>query len=248
MVCITILYSSGALSYTNSQIFNAIPKFPTFQKFKEIKDYSSQQEIFSSQPQISYNPQAKYLFVEVSDMNCPNCARFHGYNSTNDLYPYKKLTEEYISTGKMNYMFLDNRFLNTPDKHNSIYCVAEQDSRRFFQYKDALYKDFITTNTDFSFEKAKKYLNEVFFDMKKFEDCYNSKKYEERVNKLSEYTSNTLHANSTPTFLIFEFQTQNVTKLDGSQSSEKFYTLKNTIEGNQDYELILKPEIEKALR
>lgn len=247
LVCLTVLYSSGALTHIKNQIFYAIPKFPQYQKFKKIKDYSSQEEIFSSQPQISYNPQAKYLFVEVGDMNCPNCARFHGYKSNNDMYPYKRLFEDYISTGKMNYMFLDLRFINTPDKHNSVYCVAEQDTKRFFSYKDALYKNFDDTNTDFTLEKAKKYLKDFLFDMKKFEECYTTQRYVERVKGLSEFSSNYLQVKSTPTFLIFEVQKLNLTKLNGSQVNENFYNLKGTIVGNQDYDIILKPEIDKLI-
>lgn len=246
IICATILYVSGSLNFVKVQFNDLIPRFPSYQKLSDIKDYTNQEEIFGAQPQIFYSDAArKYLLVEVSDLNCPNCAKFHGYGSVDGEYGYNRFKQDYLATGKVSYMFLDQRFLVNADKHISAYCVAEQSPKKFFEYKDALYKDY---DKPFTLAISESYLDALNFNMKQYEDCFNSKKYDKRIQEISNFSANYFNASSTPTFMMFKVDETAITRIDGSKGVQRKYTQLFSILGNVDYDSLMQPKIEAGLK
>ena len=65
---------------------------------------------------------AKYALIEFSDFQCPFCNRFHG-----DAYP--KIVENYVDTGKMQYVFRDfplNFHRQARGAHIAARCAGDQ--------------------------------------------------------------------------------------------------------------------------
>jgi protein-disulfide isomerase len=230
LISITILGLSGGISKGVRGAKGLLPKFAKYQKLKEIGDYTSPKIVLESQPKLSYNSNSKYLFVEVSDLDCVNCANFHGNGST-EKSTFNKVLDHYVKLGKMDYVWIDNQNLGPIIKHSSLYCAAEQDTKKFFEYKETLYKNYGKT---FDINTAKDYIKPLKLDEKKFEECVASNKYDTRVQSLSQF-SQTQNQSGTPTFLIYEIAEVKV-KVNDKDEIQKQPKLLTAIVGNMAYE------------
>ena len=239
-----VVYASGGFNVMYRGLTSLFPKFPNYQKIQDISDYSSAETVLPNQPKLSYASNVKYIIVESSDFDCSNCASFHGYKSTDGNSSYKKLKRDYIETGLVDYIFTDQQFLRGPEKHIAAYCAAEQSSSAFFEYKEQLY---INYDQNFDLAKALNYANSLRLDGNKFQECFNSKKYQDRVKGLSQFNSSVLQASSTPTFTIMKVEDKEVVKPDGSREVRRFYTKVDQIVGNANYELTIKPKLDEIL-
>lgn len=243
LISLSILLVSGVGNDAFRAIRSTLPKFGTYNSLKDISNYQDEYSVFSSQPELSYNSKAKILFVESSDFNCLNCGKFYGYQSVNGQESsFSKIKIDYIETGKINYTFVDDILNDNIDKSNALYCVGEQDPKLYFEFKDKLFQHY---NEKFDLGVAKNYINRLFgFDNKKFEDCYNSKKYKDRIENLSTFSANTLGSTNTPTYYLFLVEDKDIINTDGTKISEKQYTKLDTINGNVDYDLSIKPKLD----
>ncbi len=244
LISCSILFATGIISDISTSLWSLAPKFNNYNSLKEIRDYENVDEVLGSQPKISVNNNARILLVETSDMGCINCAKFHGFESTDDQFGYSKLKSDYINTGKVEYIFIDKLIFNSNEKHNAAYCVAEQSPSAFFDFKDRVYKNF---NNEFNLENSKKFINSFNFDLKKYEECYKSNKYESRVKGINNFSSDVLGVSSTPSFHIFRIQKKEVTKSNGDKSIEAQYTRLQSIVGNSDFDIYIKPELDKYI-
>jgi protein-disulfide isomerase len=125
------------------------------------------------------NPQAPIKIVEFGDFHCPYCAQV-----INNIYPF---IENYLNEGKVVFYFRDfpleaiHPF--SKNVHLASRCANEQG--KYWEFHKRVFADFIdklgqkTGDKDYLFNLAK----ELNLDQKKFEDCYNSKKYEQDINK-----------------------------------------------------------------
>ncbi len=242
-VASAILAVGGGFQDMGKKIDALLPKFPSYGAVKPISDYSSISAVLSAQPYLSYNSKAKFVIVESSDFDCPNCARFHGYQSPSKS-SFDKLFEDFIRPGVMDYVFVDLQFLKGPEKHIAAYCAGEQNPRSFFEYKELMYKNF---DENFDETAATKYAAQLRLDTNKFADCFRSQRYLDRIKNLSNFNSNQLQATSTPTFTILKIEEKEVINPDNTKEIQKFYTQLGRIVGNANYETTIKPQIEEMI-
>ncbi|BDQ05087.1 MAG: hypothetical protein KatS3mg084_0605 [Candidatus Dojkabacteria bacterium] len=238
-----VLAVGGGFQDLGRKIDSLLPKFPYYGSIKEISDYSKIENVLSSQPSLSYNSKAKFVIVESSDFDCPNCARFHGYQSPVKS-SFEKMFEDFVRPGVMDYIFIDLQFLKGPEKHIAAYCAGEQNPKSFFEYKELMYKNF---DENFDEARATTYAALVRLDTNKFVECFRSQKYLDRIKNLSNFNSNQLQATSTPTFTIFKIEEKEVINPDNTKQIQKFYTQLGRIVGNANYETTMKPQIEEMI-
>lgn len=126
-----------------------------------------------------------------------------------------QIGKEYIKTGKVNFVYRD--FPLSFHKHaqksaEAAECANEQG--KFWEYHDILYGN----QSDWSSEgipKLKEYAKKLNLDTKKFDDCLDSGKYFQEVQK--DFSDGQKYGVSgTPTFFI------NGIKLVGAQPYETF--------------------------
>ncbi len=246
IVSITFIFAFNLHDVIYKNLIYVLPKY-AFYSFKTPKNYESSNSVLENQPILTYNVNAKYIFVEISDLDCINCAKFHGYQQNKDS-SFEKLSRDFLLTGKLTYIFVDKQGLGDIRKHSSLYCAGEQDPKAFFELKTIYYKNF----SPFDINKAKEYFNSIkatkSLDVNKFESCINSGQYEEHVRKISQFSSDILGTTGTPTFYLYEVKEVTIKTLDGKTSQTKTYNLLAEIVGNQDYEIGIKPILDKAIR
>lgn len=94
----------------------------------------------SDQPAIG-NSNSSVTVVEFGDYRCPACKRFH-----EQVYP--QLKEEYIDTGKIEFVFIGYSFLDegfpgdtSTTASVAAECVRDQDEEQFWSFHNALYNN-----------------------------------------------------------------------------------------------------------
>ncbi len=136
------------------------------------------------------NKNASVTVVEFSDFQCPFCSR--AAETVNQL---KKKYGNKVKVGFKHFplpMHPDAK----PSAEASM-CVNEQSSDKFWKFHDLVFK-----NQD-KLDKAslEKYAKEIGADMKKFNDCVQSKKFADSVQKDLNYGEK-IGVKSTPTFFV----------------------------------------------
>lgn len=251
LIAIIICWVGGFWAFTWNGFLNILPRQAKYNSVKEVSDFESIEKVFDAQPWLTYKftGNSSYIFVEVSDLDCINCANFHGYNGATD--SYKKMVDDFVAPGKMDYIFIDKQSLGEIAKHQSFYCVAEQNASKAHEYKDIMYKNFGQT---FDLAKAKEQISNQTkggskdFDLNKFDECVTTGKYKDRVTKLTNFASSKLNVSGTPTFLIFKVTNKEVKTIDNKTEIRKDFTEVGRQTGNLDYDIYTKPFIESSLK
>ena len=148
---------------------------------------------------------AKVVLVEFSDFQCPFCRKF--WRET-----FLQIKKEFIDTGKIKFVYRDFPLDFHPQAKNSAEaaeCADDQD--KFWEFHDHLFLN----QTKLADADLKKYAQALTLDASKFNECYDSKKYQALVDQ-SKQEAESLGISATPTFLI------NGTILQGAQPFEKF--------------------------
>lgn len=144
------------------------------------------------------NTNAPVQVIEFGDYLCPFCGK-----STLVIYPQLK---NLIDQGKIVFYYRDLVVHPIADSiANSAWCANEQG--KFWEYNENLFKKLLAneeTKTKDSWISLAQNLN---LDLKKFEECINSNKYLNEVQKSTQYAFS-IGAQGTPTFFI---QSQNKT-------------------------------------
>lgn len=170
------------------------------------------------------DPNAPIQMVEYSDFQCPFCDRH--YTDTEPL-----LEQYYIDTGKVlftyksagNFVSRNSGRTESQDAAAAAYCAADQG--KFWDMHDALFvnnRD-VENQGSFTSRRLTAIAESVGLDMAEYQDCFDSGKYEERVqDDLAEATAAGL--NGTPFFVITytvngETKTQTI---DGAQPFSEF--------------------------
>ena len=138
--------------------------------------------------------------LEFGDYQCQYCARFH--RDTKDL-----IVNNYINTGKINFLFKDFVINDRPaDKLSTLaaigsYCAAEQG--KYWPYHDEVYRNSKGENTDWvsknSLTQFAVYAGVT--DINKFSSCLDSKKYQSLVTT-NDNLARMYGLTSTPTFIL----------------------------------------------
>lgn len=135
---------------------------------------------------------APVTIVEYSDFQCPFCRRA-------DDTVVKELKKKF---GKNKIRVVFKHFplsIHREAKPASIasMCVHEQNNDKFWKYHDLLFEN----QRKLGDEDLKSYAKKVGVDMKKFEECYSSKKYDALVQ--ADFDEGVkLGVNSTPSFFV----------------------------------------------
>lgn len=122
------------------------------------------------------DPSAPITIVEFGDYQCHQC-----YNWFHNTKP--AIVEDYIETGKANFVFVDLAFLgrDSPKAAQASYCAEDQEM--YWEYHDILYIsqeskiDSGWANT----ERLKAFAFSLGLDMELFDSCLDSGKYSKRV-------------------------------------------------------------------
>jgi len=177
------------------------------------------------------DPNAPIQIVEFSDFQCPYCEEF--YTKTEPL-----LVQYYVSTGKVYFTYRstgnwvsDNiaRATNTTPKTESqdaalaAYCAADQG--KFWEMTDALFANNrdVEDQGSFAVRRLATIAETVNLDMKTWQDCFDSGKYEEQAQQDLE-DALALNITGTPYFVItYTVNGETKTKtLNGAQPFSTF--------------------------
>lgn len=139
---------------------------------------------------------APITIVEFGDYQCHQC-----YNWFHNTKP--ALFQNYIDTGKVNFVFVDLAFLgrDSPKAAQASYCAEDQG--KYWEYHNHLYnsQESQIDNGWANSERLKAFAFSLDLDMKLFDDCLDSGKYTKRVQYNIDEAKK-LGANGTPTFFI----------------------------------------------
>lgn len=122
------------------------------------------------------DPLAPITIVEFGDYQCHQC-----YNWFHNTKP--AVFENYIETGKANFVFVDLAFLgrDSPKAAQASYCAEDQGM--YWEYHDTLY-NFQDSKIDGGWansERLKAFAGNLGLDMESFNECLDSGKYSQRV-------------------------------------------------------------------
>jgi len=166
------------------------------------------------------NPNALITIVEWGDYQCTFCYKFH--QSSKDI-----LIEEYINTGKINFVFRDFP-LNGPDSvlaAQASYCADDQG--KYWEYHDEIYKNWAGERTGWiTRQSLDQFANATGLDLVQFNKCLDDKKYQQRVLDNEKFGVK-IGIKATPSFLIFN--SEKVTKIEGNQPFSVFRQVIDTI-------------------
>ena len=135
---------------------------------------------------------AKVALLEFSDYECPYCIRH--FQQT-----MPRLTEAYIKTGKVRYVFrdfpIDQLHPQSIRAHEAAHCALEQN--RFWELHPRLFGAPGSHTPDRLLGLAR----EVGLDMDAFGKCVESRRSDEAIRKTSQVAAD-FGASGTPTFFI----------------------------------------------
>ncbi len=168
------------------------------------------------------NPNAPITIIEFSDFQCPFCARFY-----HDTLP--QVDENYINTGKAKLVYrdlpLESLHKNAKSAALAAQCANEQG--KFWDFHDKLFGGqsiWQNQSPDDLSSTFMSYVNDLKLDSKKFESCYTSSKYLDKIEKNMADAAK-LSTTGTPTFFIGT-EKDGFIKLVGAQPFTSFkYTI-----------------------
>lgn len=153
--------------------------------------------------QVDFNtmgdPNAPVVIVEYSDFQCPYCKRF-----SDETEP--SLIENYVNTGKVLLVYTPygpgGRFIGPESEYaaHAAFCAAEQG--KFWEYKEIIFANHTGENVgDYTEKKLIAFAEELNLDMQQFNECFNSRKYEQLINEgIARGRANAV--GGTPTFIF----------------------------------------------
>jgi protein-disulfide isomerase len=164
------------------------------------------------------DPDAEITVIEFSDFQCPFCSRF--YTQT-----LSQLEENYIDTGKINFVFrdlpLDNLHPNARPVHIAAECADEQG--KFWDYHDILFEKQSQWQRLTSAElqtTLTQYASDLGLQTVNFESCLESQEIADEVNR-DALSAASLGITGTPSFFIGN-EKDGFIKLVGAQPFEAF--------------------------
>ena len=169
---------------------------------------------------------AKLTLIEFSDYQCPFCGRFFA-----EALP--RIEKEYISTGKLRYVFRDfpieSIHRDAFKAHEAANCAGEHG--KYWEMHDRLFQN----QNQLGVQELPKHAEAIGVNLSSFQTCLNSGKYGSEIRKDME-DGIRAGVNGTPTFFL------------GIQDSEdQIIKVLKTFVGAQPYEQF-KIAIEEALR
>ena len=116
---------------------------------------------------------APVTMIEFSDFECPFCARFY----TDAL---SQIQTEYIDTGKVKLAYKHLPLPFHPEaKPAALASECAREQGKFWEYHDIIFENQAMLGT----AKYKEWADQLGLDKKKFDQCFDSGKYNERIEK-----------------------------------------------------------------
>jgi len=120
---------------------------------------------------------APVTMIEYSSLGCPHCAAFH-----RDTLP--KIKKEYIDTGKVKLVFKDfplSFHEQAMPAALAAECAGEQGN--YWEMHDKLFGEQSRwVDNPKADDVLKQFADELGLDTKQFNECYDSRKYEDEIN------------------------------------------------------------------
>ncbi len=162
-----------------------IPEIPTGVANVNAEDYLDDDPVLGDK-------NAPLTIVEFSDFQCPFCARFRQQT-------FDQIKKQYIDTGKVKFAFRDFPLTSihpmAQKSAEAAECADEQG--KFWEYHDVIFE----RQSSLSLSSLKQWAGELNLDTNKFNQCLDSGKYEDEVNKdLRDATSS--GGQGTPYFIV----------------------------------------------
>jgi len=211
LVSSALVYNVGKKAGSNENLNNKAPKT----------------EIDLSDVVFLGDPKAPVTFIEYGDYQCPFCIMF--FEQTMPL-----LKAEYINTGKVKMVYKDLAFLGPESLSASLAANCAADQGKFWEYHEALYTEELSEDRgddgqfngssensgNLNKETFLKLANKLGLDIESFTSCFDSKKYQSKVEKeLAEAQAVIGSRVSTPTFFVKGKTTQ---MIQGALPYQKF--------------------------
>lgn len=178
------------------------------------------------------DPNAPIVIEEFSDFQCPYCKDFH--DRTEPL-----LRQYFIDTGQVRFVYrsmgnwvsrnIGGRTTESQDAALAMYCAGDQDM--FWEMHAHLFANVAGEDVgSFTDERLKEIAQVTGLDMDQFNSCYDSGKYEDRVQQ-DFADGQAAGVNGTPAFLItYTVNGEEKTKLiEGAQPISVFQQELDTI-------------------
>ncbi len=160
------------------------------------------------------SPNAPITMVEFGDYQCSNCHRY--FKETEHM-----ILKDYVETGKVKIIFVDFPFIG-PDSITAAQAAhCADDQGKFWEYHDEVYSNWNGENTGWAItDNLKKFASNIGLDQKIFDQCLDSKKYEQKV-KTNFDIGRQLDVSGTPTFFII-YSPGKAVKMVGAQPYPSF--------------------------
>lgn len=134
---------------------------------------------------------APITLIEFGNYQCMECQKW--FQETRP-----DIITNYVEQGKINMIFIDTQLTkNIPLASFASYCADDQ--KQYWNYHDVLFRNFVENELDVN--RLTQYAMDLNLDVKSFEDCLDSKKYEKKV-KYSTYEAKKNGINKIPTFIV----------------------------------------------
>lgn len=120
---------------------------------------------------------AKVTVIEFADFQCPFCEKYHKEITPN-------LKKDYIDSGKVKFAYRHYAFLGqeSSDAALASECANEQD--KFWEFHDYLFDNQAGENQGaFAKDKLKEFAVALGLNSAQFNECLNSAKYKDNVDK-----------------------------------------------------------------
>jgi protein-disulfide isomerase len=178
------------------------------------------------------DPNAPILIEEYSDFQCPFCERFH--EETEPL-----LRQYYIDTGKVRFVYrsmgnwvsgnIGGGKTESQDAALAAYCAGEQN--KFWEMHALLFANVLGEDVgSFTDQRNKAIAEEVEgLDVEQFNSCYDSGKYEDRVQQDFE-DGTAAGINGTPGFVI-TYTVNGETRTRMIDGAQQFNVFQQELEG-----------------
>jgi len=118
---------------------------------------------------------ARVVVEEYADFQCPACRRFFED-------PARQLEEEYVSTGKVKFVFRHYAFLGQESRWAAEAAECANEQGRFWDYYEKLFTEQGGENVGvFGKQNLQRFAGELGLDTASFSQCLTSGRYAERV-------------------------------------------------------------------
>ncbi|MBA3750418.1 MAG: DsbA family protein [Nitrosopumilus sp.] len=174
------------------------------------------------------NTSASLVIVDFSDFQCHLCKRYVDNTES-------QINSTYIQTGKAAYVFkhLPNRGFDSKPAALAAQCTNDQG--KFWEFHKILYKNQGPIDSGWvSVDNLKKFASQLQgIDMKQFNTCFDSKKYDSFIDK-DIALANSLGFTETPSFIIMNNDGSIIKKIEGPKPFPIFKTVIDSLEKEND--------------